>query len=490
MTTGHHFQSFQGQGRVGSLIDGHPGLVLPAPAPPGVILPSLGEGGGRSSSSSAIPVFMPSGTPPALDSAVPPAAPPPFHGSPHWGPLSPAGDHAVRQHLAAEDDAALAPLGGYVRSTPSMPEALRRGREPSLRSVRSAGQHPGHYSEAQDSSRSRGSSPPAQWYTSQGQAERARGLHLGGEAALPRAGRSPTNVTHSASATELPRAGGKNATSSLLSHMGPAAAATTTEAPSDAFDRWLLELDRTNEARLLHEARRRFLTYSPGCFSLTEFRRWLHLASQHAEEATLHTMRREQIRTWLLCVQRLRGSSTSHTSASLFAQDVPLVNGGVHLPVCVDGCMFGLHRGESMPSEVGDCVAEFLGGRHVWGPINAARARLVAEAALRPVRRCEEILRAAALAALVCRYVHPYVAQAAETGQMQCHTEILTDDVALQALVESSRAETFQEIGSMVAKHLVIDGFAVELKYFDPEYGLWRDFWVEKCNRLRLTLMW
>merc|ERR1719261_1639989 len=97
-----------------------------------------------------------------------------------------------------------------------------------------------------------------------------------------------------------------------------------------------------------------------------------------------------------------------------------------------------LGYGTSMPVEVRDRIDAFIGGRHVWGPINAARARAVAEAALHQLQRCERIMQAAALAALVARYVHPTVVMAAEAGHMQCSTEIPTDDVALQALFEVS----------------------------------------------------
>merc|ERR1719235_1580719 len=83
----------------------------------------------------------------------------------------------------------------------------------------------------------------------------------------------------------------------------------------------------------------------------------------------------------------------------------------------------------SLPDEVKSCIDSYVGGRHVWGPINARRARAVAEAAQNQCQRYQRIMQAAALAALVARYVHPAVVHAAEAGSMQCSTEIPTDDV-------------------------------------------------------------
>lgn len=82
--------------------------------------------------------------------------------------------------------------------------------------------------------------------------------------------------------------------------------------------------------------------------------------------------------------------------------------------------------------------------------------------------------------------------QAAEAGCVACYTEIPTDDVALQALFEvvSSEPQQTKEVGAMLCAHLATDGFQVEPKYHDPEYSLWRGFWVDKCNRLRLVLRW
>eukprot|EP00929_Paragymnodinium_shiwhaense_P034062 TRINITY_DN18577_c0_g1_i1.p1 TRINITY_DN18577_c0_g1~~TRINITY_DN18577_c0_g1_i1.p1 ORF type:complete len:357 (+),score=65.77 TRINITY_DN18577_c0_g1_i1:58-1128(+) len=242
--------------------------------------------------------------------------------------------------------------------------------------------------------------------------------------------------------------------------MGPASAATSSEGPSDNFARWIVYLERTTEERLLHEARRRFCCWDSAA-SLEDFRRWLTAASTAADEATLDTMRRLQLKSWLLCVKRKMraGSPQDEYCATV------------------------------LPEEVRDRIESFIGGRHIWGPINASRARAVAESALRQLRRCEGIMRAAALAAIVARYVHPTVVQAAEAGYMHCSTEIPTDDVALQALFQAS-SQTGHDVGAALAAHLAIDGFEVDSKYHDPEYGLWRGFWVDQCSRLRLTLMW
>eukprot|EP00928_Gymnodinium_smaydae_P010046 TRINITY_DN13772_c0_g1_i5.p1 TRINITY_DN13772_c0_g1~~TRINITY_DN13772_c0_g1_i5.p1 ORF type:complete len:386 (+),score=70.64 TRINITY_DN13772_c0_g1_i5:164-1321(+) len=256
-----------------------------------------------------------------------------------------------------------------------------------------------------------------------------------------------------------------------LSSIGPASAATTQDSPSDAFALWLEQLERVAEERLLHEARRRFSAWGPHA-SLDDFRAWLRQAASVAEEHTLQAMRRAQLRTWLLCV--------AHRRRALQAQ-VPAVG-----PVTEEeasGCSTFL------PEEVRERVDLFIGSKHVWGPIHARRARAIAESSLRQLRRCEGILRAAALAALVARYVHPAVVRAAEAGHMHCATDMPTDDVALQALFQVS-AESGQDVGTALAAHLALDGFEVDPKYHDPEYGLWRGFWVDKCNRLRLTVMW
>lgn len=253
-----------------------------------------------------------------------------------------------------------------------------------------------------------------------------------------------------------------------LDSLGPAAAATTTQAPSDSFARWVSSLERSAEERLLHEARLRFITCSPEV-SLYDFKQWINAASSQTDEATLQAMRRAQLRCWMLCVSRKRrGCSGLCPQQPAFGQ------------------FLESSLSNSLPCEVRDRIDSFTGGRHVWGPINAARARAVAEAAVNQLRRSERVMRAAALAALVARYVHPAVVQHAEAGHMQCSTEIPTDDVALQALFEVTNID----VGAALAEHLMIDGFEVDPKYHDPEYGLWRGFWVDKCNRLRLTLMW
>jgi len=263
-------------------------------------------------------------------------------------------------------------------------------------------------------------------------------------------------------------------------------ATTTTPAPSPAFNKWMSTLEQAAEERLLHMTRRRF-TSSTGDNSLHEFRHWLNLASHRADEVTMQQMRNAQLRAWLMVVARRR----SHACGGGF-HDSPLISGGVTLPLVVDGCILGAPSPETLhlPNEVRDCIHVFIGGRHVWGPIDASRARQISDAAKRPWLRCEEILKAAALAALVAKYVHPMVVQAAEGGHTNCNAEIPTDDFALKSMVEGSGAETHEEIGTLIAAHLAIDGFQVELRYHDPEYGLWRGFWVERCNRLRLALMW
>jgi len=252
--------------------------------------------------------------------------------------------------------------------------------------------------------------------------------------------------------------------------LGPAAAATTTQAPSDSYARWVASLERSAEERLLLEARLRFCACSPEA-SLYDFKQWINAASYQIDEETLQAMRRAQLRCWMLCLSRRRRgtSSTGSPQQLAFGQ-------------LLDGTLCG----NSLPSEVRDRIDSFSGGRHVWGPINAARARAVAESALQQLRRSERVMRAAALAALVARYVHPAVVQSAEAGRMQCSTEIPTDDIALQALFEVTNID----VGAAIAAHLSVDGFEVDPKYYDPEYGLWRGFWVDKCNRLRLTLMW
>mmetsp|Transcript_29519 Transcript_29519/g.97744 ORF Transcript_29519/g.97744 Transcript_29519/m.97744 type:complete len:450 (+) Transcript_29519:182-1531(+) len=267
--------------------------------------------------------------------------------------------------------------------------------------------------------------------------------------------------------------------SSLLL-MGPAAGSTTTQAPSLAFVEWWKVLERRAEEHLLHEARRKMCSWAGTSASLTDFRCWLNSASFETDDNSLRTMRRAQVHAWLLVVGRRRRR-----------QVVPYREGSLQ-PIYIDGCLYGVPKPESLhlPSEVRDNIEVFIGGKHVWGPINASRARMISEAAVRPLRRCEEILHAAAVASLVARYVHPHVVQAAEAGHAQCNTEIPTDDIAMRALFEGSGAETHQEIGTLLSAHLGIDGFQVEPKYHDPEYGLWRGFWVEKCNRLRLSLMW
>eukprot|EP00927_Polykrikos_kofoidii_P030197 TRINITY_DN26021_c0_g1_i1.p1 TRINITY_DN26021_c0_g1~~TRINITY_DN26021_c0_g1_i1.p1 ORF type:complete len:349 (-),score=55.85 TRINITY_DN26021_c0_g1_i1:24-1070(-) len=265
---------------------------------------------------------------------------------------------------------------------------------------------------------------------------------------------------------------------SSLCALGPAAVATSAPAPSEAFARWLVSLERIAEERLLQEARRRFCSWDSEA-SLDDFRRWIATAARVADEWTLQTMRCEQVRVWLLCLNRLRRTSAAATAASQV--------GPAPAPFLVPTCP--ATTSVALPVEVKECVYHYLGGRHVWGPITAKRARAVAEAALRQLRRCEGVLRGSALSALVARYVHPMVVQAAEAGHMQCATEIPTDDVALQALFEVS-AESGHDVGAALAAHLAIDGFEVVSKYHDPEYGLWRGFWVDKCSRVQLTLWW
>ncbi|CAJ1411337.1 unnamed protein product [Effrenium voratum] len=240
----------------------------------------------------------------------------------------------------------------------------------------------------------------------------------------------------------------------LSANLGPAAAATSMRGPSEAFQKWLTDLEQRHEERLLQEAQRRFCLSGPYA-SLANFKTWLCAASHHADEATVREMRRAQLCAWLLCL-RARGRTCT------------------------------------MPPEVKDRIDAFVGGKHVWGPINAARAKAIAECAQRQLKRSEGLLRQSALAALVARYVHPAVVQAAEAGCVACYTEIPTDDSALQALFEvvASEPQQTKEVGAMLCAHLAIDGFQVEPKYHDPEYGLWRGFWVDKCNRLRLVLRW
>lgn len=254
----------------------------------------------------------------------------------------------------------------------------------------------------------------------------------------------------------------------LSGNMGPAATATSTQAPSLAFCEWLVNLERVQEERLLHEAQQRFCRAGPqGC--LSDFRAWLSKASAAADKAVLCTMRREQLQTWLLCVRHLTILRLRQTGED-----------------CCDVVVVVL------PEEVYSRIVEYIGGKHVWGPICSHRARAVAQAAQRSRMRCEAVLRQAALAALIARYVHPAVVQAAEAGCMACYTEIPTDDVALRAIFEVMALEQMQtkEVGAVLVSHLSVDGFQVEPKYHDPEYGLWRGFWVEKCNRIRLVVCW
>lgn len=251
----------------------------------------------------------------------------------------------------------------------------------------------------------------------------------------------------------------------LSGNMGPAATATSTQAPSIAFCDWLVALERIQEERLLHEAQQRFCRSGPQA-CLSEFRSWLGKASGAADKAVLCTMRREQLQTWLLCVRHLI-IQRHRLTGELCSEAV-------------------------LPDEVYARIVDFLGKTHVWGPICSHRARAVAQAAQRSLKRCEAVLRQAALAALIARYVHPAVVQAAEAGCMACYTEIPTDDVALKAIFEVMALEQQQpkEVGSVLVSHLQVDGFQVEPKYHDPEYGLWRGFWVEKCNRIRLVVCW
>ncbi|CAK0834524.1 unnamed protein product [Prorocentrum cordatum] len=263
------------------------------------------------------------------------------------------------------------------------------------------------------------------------------------------------------------RGGDRAAALALLPALGPgsAPAAASTQAPSAGFTQWLGSLDSMAEERLLHEARWRFCHYR-GDASLHEFRAWLCEASRHADEASVQAMWRAQLRAWLLCVSRRRRGGDRGMGAA------------------------GPCEGIVLAEEVKHRIDSFVGGRLVWGVINAARAREVAESALRQIWRPESVMRAAALAAVASRFVHPAVVQAAEAGHMQCSTEIPTDDVALRALFEVTAAESRHEVGSLLSAHLALDGFEVEPKYHDPEYGLWRGFWVDKCNMVRLTLMW
>lgn len=254
----------------------------------------------------------------------------------------------------------------------------------------------------------------------------------------------------------------------LSSNLGPAAAATSMRGPSDVFQAWLTDLERRHEERLLQEAQRRFCHSGPHA-SLNEFKKWLCAASHLADEATVREMRRSQLCAWLLSVRRLaQRHSMGHGHGEKLAVSVVL------------------------PIEVKDSIDGFVGGKYVWGPITAARAHAIAECAQRQLKRSEGLLRQSALAALVARYVHPAVMQAAEAGCVACYTEIPTDDVALQALFEvvSSEPQQTKEVGAMLCAHLATDGFQVEPKYHDPEYSLWRGFWVDKCNRLRLVLRW
>lgn len=285
--------------------------------------------------------------------------------------------------------------------------------------------------------------------------------------------------------------------------LGPAATATSMQAPSEAFTNWIFALERDAEERLLQEAMRRFCA-AGAQGSLLDFRVWLQAASHSSDEAVVHVMREVQLRTWLQCVRQRRRGSLMADPAFMQHQlqqyhrllQSPQYGWQGEPPVVQCNSMqLQIEQAQAnllLPMEVKERVFAFLGGRHVWGPINAARARAVAESALRQLRRCEGVLRVSALAALVTRYVHPAVIAAAEAGQMQCYTEIPTDDVALQALFEVCATETQhpQEVGSLLAAHLALDGFEVEPKYHDPEYGLWRGFWVDKCNRLRLVLRW
>lgn len=261
---------------------------------------------------------------------------------------------------------------------------------------------------------------------------------------------------------------------SRLLSLGPAASATSTQAPSAAFYEWWNALEKEAEERLLHEARRKFSDWSVNV-SLDEFRHWLNCASFQADTRMLRTMRRMLILTWLLVVHRKRQHASS-------IQDHKILT-------VLDVCLYSPRDSTSFPNEVRENIESFMGDRHVWGPINAARARMVSESAVRPLRRCEEILHASAVSSIMSRYVHPCVVQAAEGGLMQCHTEIPTDDFAMRALFESG-VESHQEIGTLLSAHLAIDGFEVEHRFHDPDYGLWRCFWVERCNRLRLSLMW
>ena len=198
----------------------------------------------------------------------------------------------------------------------------------------------------------------------------------------------------------------------LSSNLGPAAAATTMRGCSEAFQSWLMDLERRHEERLLQEAQRRFCHCGPYA-SLNEFKKWLCAASHLADEATVREMRRAQLCAWLLCVRRLAFYKLGPVSVVL-------------------------------PFEVKDCIDHFLGGRHVWGPITAARAKVISECAQRQLKRSEGLLRQSALAALVA-----------------CYTEIPTDDVALQALFEvvSSEPQQTKEVGAMLCSHLAIDGF-------------------------------
>ncbi|CAE7154651.1 unnamed protein product, partial [Symbiodinium pilosum] len=159
----------------------------------------------------------------------------------------------------------------------------------------------------------------------------------------------------------------------LSANLGPASAATSMRGPSDAFQSWLVDLERFHEERLLQEAQRRFCSCGPHA-SLNDFKKWLCAASHFADEAIVREMRKAQLCTWLLCVRRLSGHRFG-----------------------VPDALVAL----SLPPEVKLRIESFIGGRHVWGPINAARAKQIAECAQRQLKRSEGLLRQSALAALV-----------------------------------------------------------------------------------------
>lgn len=186
--------------------------------------------------------------------------------------------------------------------------------------------------------------------------------------------------------------------------------------------------------------------------NLREFKEWLNLVMVQADQTSVRIARREQIMTWLTQIQRTRGQAV-------------------------------------LPLAGRDTMEAFIGKNHAWAQVTAGRARAVAEAVQRRQSRGDRVVVTAALCALSTNFVHPMVIEAAERGSTHCQAEIYTDELAFQVLFEVS-AKSHQDGAAALATYLEKDGFGLESKYHDPEYGLWRGFWVDACDRVRISLWW